>query len=180
VLVINKSDAAPAADLEALSQRLRAVNPQAPILHAAAPVALDDAASVTGRRVLVIEDGPTITHGGMAHGAGLAAARAAGAAVIVDPRGSAPSLLAEVFERYPHIGPVLPAMGYGAAQLAALQEAIARIDADVVVAATPVNLARLLRVKKRIVRASYAFKEAGEPALSGLIDTFLARLPPPR
>jgi predicted GTPase len=178
VLVINKADAAPAADVEALSERLRAINPQAPILHAAAPVHLDDAAAVAGRRVLVIEDGPTITHGGMAHGAGLAAARAAGAAMIVDPRGSVPSLLAEVFERYPHIGTVLPAMGYGAAQLAALQDAIARVEADIVVAATPVNLARLLRVKKRIVRASYEFTEAGK--LAELVDAFLARLPPPR
>ena len=172
VLVINKADVAPAADLGALTTRLRAVNPHAPIVRAAAPVRLDDPAAVTGRRVLVIEDGPTITHGGMAWGAGYVAARAAGAADIVDARGAVPPLLAEVYAKYPHIGPVLPAMGYGPAQLEALQETIARVEADIVVAATPVNLARLLRVSRRIVRARYEFREMGEEALSAMVDAF--------
>jgi predicted GTPase len=172
VLVINKTEAAPAADIAAMAERLRAINPKAPILQAAAPVQLDDPAAIAGHRVLVIEDGPTITHGGMPYGAGYIAARAAGAAAIIDPRGCLPPSLVEVFDRYPHIGPVLPAMGYSAAQLAALEAGIAKIDAEVVVAATPVDLARLLHVSKPIVRARYEFLEAGEPRLSEIIDAF--------
>jgi predicted GTPase len=176
VLVINKVDAAPAADVAAVVERLRAINPIAPIVRAASPVRLDDPAAVTGRRVLVIEDGPTITHGGMPFGAGYVAALAAGAAEIIDPRAGATHALRQVFERYPHIGRVLPAMGYGAAQLAELEATIAGVTADVVVAATPVDLARLIRVGKPVVRARYEFAETGEPQLSTLIDAFIDRI----
>jgi predicted GTPase len=175
VLVINKVDAAPAADVEIAAAELRAVNLAAPIVRAASPIRLDDAAAVSGRRVLVVEDGPTITHGGMAYGAGYVAAIRAGAAEIVDPRRSAAADFAEVFRTYPHIGQVLPALGYNPAELSALQQTINAADADVVVSATPIDLGHLLAVNKPIVRAQYEFAETGEPKLSAIIDAFIAK-----
>jgi predicted GTPase len=179
VLVINKVDAASAADVEIAMAELRAVNPSAPIVRAASPIRLDDAPDVRGRRVLVIEDGPTITHGGMAYGAGYVAALAAGASEIVDPRASAAPDFVKAFEKYPHIGRVLPALGYGAAQLQALEQTINSADADVVVSATPADLARLLHINKPIVRASYEFAESGEPTLSAIVDAFVEKKPMP-
>jgi predicted GTPase len=173
VLVVNKVNAAKAADVEAVMTELHAVNPAAPIVRAASPVRLEDEAAVRGRRVLVIEDGPTITHGGMPYGAGYIAALAAGAGEIVDPRRSAAPTLARMYELYPHIGNVLPAVGYGAAQLHALQQTINDADADVVVVGSPINLGRLLSSNKPIVRASYEFAEAGEPRLSAIVDAFV-------
>ena len=144
----------------------------------ASPVRLDDPGAVRGRRVLVVEDGPTITHGGMPYGAGYVAAVAAGAARIVDPRLSAHPAIRAVFARYPHIGHVLPAVGYDAAQLEALGETVNRSEADVVVAATPIDLAALVRLEKPVVRARYEFADAGEPTLGSVVDRFLAeRLP---
>ena len=180
VLVINKVDAASLEDVTTAIQGLRAVNPTAPILRAASPVRLDEPAAVKGRRVLVVEDGPTITHGGMPYGAGHVAALAAGAAEIVDPRPSAVSEIAAVFVAYPHIGKVLPAVGYGPAQLQALAATIRASAADVVVSATPIDLARLIAIDKPIVRARYEYAEVGEPALSTFVDAFLRRLPQAR
>jgi predicted GTPase len=174
VLVINKIDAAPPSDVELAEQGLRALNSSAVVVRAASPVRLDDAAAVTGKRVLVVEDGPTITHGGMSHGAGYVAAVAAGADV-VDPRRTAAPAIFEVFAAYPHIGKVLPAVGYDAAQLAALQATVNDADVDVVVSATPVDLGRLLHLDKQVVRARYEFVEVGEPKLSSILDAFLER-----
>ncbi|HTS52888.1 MAG TPA: hypothetical protein VMH26_06410, partial [Burkholderiales bacterium] len=117
----------------------------------------------------------TITHGGMAYGAGYVAAIAAGAAAIVDPRSAAVAPITEVFQRYPHIGPVLPAVGYDSSQLRALEATINGAEADVVVAATPLDLARLIQTNKSVVRARYEFAEAGEPTLGSIVDKFLAR-----
>lgn len=180
VLVINKVDAASLEDVTTAIQGLRAINPTAPILRAASPVRLDEPAAVKGRRVLVVEDGPTITHGGMPYGAGHVAALAAGAAEIVDPRPSAVSEIAAVFVAYPHIDKVLPAVGYGPAQLQALAATIRASAADVVVSATPIDLARLIAIDKPIVRARYEYAEVGEPALSTFVDAFLRRLPQAR
>jgi predicted GTPase len=130
---------------------------------------------VRGRRAVVVEDGPTITHGSMPHGAGLVAARAAGA-IIVDPRPEAARLLRDVFAQYPHIGPVVPAVGYSPEQLDALRLTLARASADVVIAATPVDLARLVSLDKPIVRARYEFAEVSEPGLGALVDDWLVRL----
>jgi predicted GTPase len=174
VVILNKVNAAPAEVCDALALRVREVNPDAPIVRAASPVQLGDAGAVRGKRVLVVEDGPTITHGGMPHGAGFAAALAAGAREIVDPRASAPPALQQVFTAYPHIGPVLPAMGYSRAQLDALAATIAASEADVVVAGTPIDLGALIASAKPIVRAIYEFAEAGEPRLQDLVDRFLA------
>ena len=132
-------------------------------------------AAVAGKRVLVVEDGPTITHGGMAYGAGYVAASQARVREIVDPRLSAVGDIAEVFRRYPHIGKVLPAMGYSAEELGELQATINGSSADVVIAGTPSDLAHLMRLDKPVIRARYEFAEVGEPRLSKLIEEFLNR-----
>ena len=175
-LVVNKVDAALPAAVAALEERLRAVNPRAPIVLAASPVRLDDPQAVRGRRVLVVEDGPTITHGGMATGAGYVAAVAAGAAEIVDPRRFADESLAAVYEAYPHIGPVLPAMGYVAVQRAELARSIAASGAEVVVAGTPVDLAAMLGIAVPVVRARYAFEQRGGARLDEIVGRFLDRI----
>jgi len=174
VIVVNKVDAASSEQVERAIAVARSVNPCARLVRAASPVRLDDPAAVRGRRAVVVEDGPTITHGQMPHGAGFVAATAA-AAVVVDPRAAAAPAIQEVFSRYPHIGPVLPAVGYSAAQLEALRATIARVDADVVVAATPVDLARLVATDKPVVRARYEFAETAVPGLGGCVDDWLAR-----
>ena len=133
----------------------------------------DDAARARGAQVLVVEDGPTPTHGGMAHGAGQVAALAAGAAVLVDPRAHAHPDIRAVYAAYPHIGKVLPAVGYGPRQLAALAATIEASEADVVVAATPCDLARLVRLTKPVVRARYEYAELEEPGLGAAFDAFL-------
>jgi predicted GTPase len=174
VIVVAKCDVAPAADVQRVSAAARAVNPVAPIIRAASPVRLDDAMAVQGRRVLVVEDGPTVTHGGMPWGAGHVAALRAGA-TIVDPRPFAAPLLRETYERYPHIGAVLPALGYSREQLEALRQTIDATPADVVVAATPIDLAALIRLNKPVLRARYEFAETATPGLAGIVADFLAR-----
>jgi predicted GTPase len=175
VIVVNKVDAAAREQVERAIAAARVVNVRARLVRAASPVRLDDPAAVRGRRVVVVEDGPTITHGQMPHGAGFVAATAAGA-IVVDPKPAAAPALAEVFSRYPHIGPVVPAVGYSAEQLEGLRATIARVDADVVVAATPVDLAHLVPIDKRVVRARYEFAETETPGLGGCVDDWLARL----
>ncbi|HXJ33766.1 MAG TPA: cyclic 2,3-diphosphoglycerate synthase [Candidatus Eisenbacteria bacterium] len=176
IVVVSKVDAATPADVAAVMAEVRGVNSRAPIVRGASPVRLDDPAAVRGRRVLVVEDGPTITHGGMPHGAGLVAARDAGAAEIVDPRSAAAEPIREVYARHPHIGPVLPAMGYGPAQLAALAETIDGARADVVVSGTPIDLAALLALTTPVVRARYEFADVDQPGLGALLDARLPRV----
>lgn len=174
VFVLNKIDSASSADVGAAEEELRRINPRAPIVRAQSPIRLDDAQAVKDQRVLVVEDGPTITHGGMAYGAGYLAAINAGAQV-VDPRLSAAPLIRDVFGAYPHIGKVLPAVGYGEAQLRALETTINNAAVDMVIAATPVDLSHMLRIEKKVVRARYEFVETGEPSLSALVDSFVDR-----
>ena len=169
VIVVNKVDVATPEQVARAVEVVRAVNARAPIVRAASPVRLDDPAAVRGRRALVIEDGPTLTHGSMPYGAGFVAAHAAGA-IVVDPRSAATPMVQEIFARYPHIGPVLPAVGYSAAQLEALGATIDRVDAEVVIAATPVDLTRLMTIGKPVVRARYEFAETAEPGLGTLVD----------
>jgi len=173
VLVVNKVDAGSAEDVAALEARLRAVNGRAPLVRLRSPTRLDDPSRVRGRRVLVVDDGPTLTHGGMSYGAGFVAAVQAGAAEIVDPRPSATPGLREVFERHPHLDRVLPAVGYGEEQRAELRETIEKSDADVVVCGSPVDLAALLDLTRPVVRARYDVEEVGSPALGELVDAFL-------
>lgn len=173
LVVINKVDAAAAVDVERLEAALRRIVPGVPVVHAASPVRIDDPQRLRGRRVLVVEDGPTITHGGMPHGAGLTALRTLGDVTVVDPRASAAPEIAAAYAQYPHIGPVLPALGYGAAQLDALRATINASAADVVLAATPIDLVRLGGIDKPVVRARYAHADAGPPTLADLV---MARL----
>jgi predicted GTPase len=175
VVVVNKVDSA---DLESVGRVIRnveAVNPRATIVKAASPVALEDGPSVASRRVLVIEDGPTITHGGMPFGAGTVAARQAGAADFVDPRPYAVGSIADTFRKYPSIGAVLPAMGYGDEQLRELEATIEAVEADVVVSGTPIDLARLIRTRHPIRRATYALREIGQPTLVEVLEPIVVR-----
>ena len=172
VVVVNKIQAASEADVQRAIDGVRAVNPRARVLRAASPVVLDDPEAVRGRRVLVVDDGPTLTHGGMAYGAAFVAASAAGAE-IVDPRPAAAPALRAVFERYPHLARVLPAVGYDDEQLEALRATIDAADADLVVSGTPLDLAARVRLNKRVVRARYAYRDADEPGLGAVVDAFL-------
>ena len=173
VIVLSKCDSAREEEVRALAGRCRALNSRAAIVRGAMPVWLDDPEAVRGRRVVVVEDGPTLTHGGMAQGAGYAAARAAGAAQIVDPRAAATPEIAALYAKYPHLGAVLPAVGYSAGQLAALARTLEAAQTDVVVSATPTDLARLLRLSKPVVRARYEFAEVEEGELWRHVEALL-------
>jgi predicted GTPase len=175
VVVVAKTDAASVAAVECVVEEARVANPRATIVRAASPVRLDNPDLVRGRRVLVVEDGPTLTHGSMSYGAGFVAATRAGVAEIVDPRPYAAPALRAVFAQYPHLGPVLPAVGYDPTQIAALRDTIDAADVDIVIAATPINLAALVHAHTPIVRARYDYADAGEPTLGSLVDAFLAR-----
>ncbi len=175
IALIAKANAAPAPDVATVAGSVRALNPRAAVLRGASVVRLDDPASVRGRRVLVVEDGPTLTHGGMPHGAGLLAAREAGADEIIDPRHSATPELAALFDTHPQLGPVLPAMGYSEAQCRQLVATIAASRAEVVVTGTPADLTRLLAGIRPVVRARYDYAEMDTPGLGTAIDAFLVR-----
>mgnify|MGYP003340206289 CR=1 FL=1 len=175
VVVVAKSDAAPTADVRRVMHNVRRIHASAPIVRAGSPVRLDDESAVKGRRVLVIEDGPTTTHGGMAYGAGHVAAMRAGAATIVDPRPYAAPEIAAVYAAYPRLGAVLPAMGYNPEQLAGLAQTINASPADVVVSATPMDLTALIAVNKPVIRARYEFAELETPGLGGLVEDYLQR-----
>jgi predicted GTPase len=172
IALIAKSDTATPAQIAQLVDSVRALNPRATILRGASPVTLEGAATLAGKRVLVIEDGPTITHGGMPHGAGWRAACDA-RAVVVDPRPWAGPELQEIYHRYPHIGPVLPALGYYVAQIDALRDCIDACDADAVISGTPIDLAALLAVNKPVLRARYEFADVDSPGLAGALREFL-------
>jgi len=173
VVVVNKVDAAASADVQRLIDAVRVLNPRARVVRTASPPRIEDAAAVSGKRVLVVEDGPTLTHGGMSYGAGFVAATRAGVAEIVDPRAHAAPAIAEVYARYPHIGRVLPALGYGEAQRAALRRTIEDSRAEVVVSATPIDLGPLLGLSKPVVRVRYELQEVDEPGLGAIVDAFL-------
>lgn len=173
IALIVKTDVADAESVARVEADIERLNPRAEIVRGASPVTLDRPEAVRGQRVLVIEDGPTITHGGMAFGAGYVAAEAAGAGKIVDPRGAAEGEIADLYQTYPHIGTVLPAVGYFPAQLRALAETINRADVDAVIAATPCDLGALIDIDKPVVRATYEFAEADGSRLGALVDGFL-------
>jgi predicted GTPase len=175
IVVLAKSDRADAGALATIGRNVAAANPDATIVAAASPVRLDDPSAVRGRRVLVVDDGPTLTHGGMPYGAGYVAAKEAGAVEIVDPRPFAVPAIAALYTRFPHLGPVLPAMGYSAAQRHDLAATIAASGADIVVAGTPIDLARDLALDLPVVRARYDYADAGDPALWPCVETFLLR-----
>ncbi len=168
--LVNKVDTAPPEDVEAVVASIRRHNPRAVIILAASPIEVEgDGGAVAGKRVLCVEDGPTLTHGEMAYGAAALAARAQGAAELVDPRPYAVGSIADTFRRYPHIGPVLPAMGYGRQQVEELGETIARSPADLVLIGTPVDLRRVLALDRPALRVRYRLQEVGRPTLADVL-----------
>jgi predicted GTPase len=173
LVIIPKVDVAAIADVQQVRENIKQINPQVNIVLGCSPIELDDPEAVKNRRVIVVEDGPTTTHGGMSYGAGYIAVSRANVAEIVDPRNYAVPEIAAVYERYPHIGKILPAMGYFPAQLAALAATINQTPADVVVSATPSDLAALIKVNKPIIRARYEFAEAEEPGLGEYLKKFI-------
>jgi predicted GTPase len=175
VVVVNKIDTADAESVGRVIANIEAVNPRARVVRAASPVVLEDGPSLVGSRVLVVDDGPTLTHGGMPFGAGTVAARQGGALELVDPRLSAVGSIADVLERYPHLHS-LPAMGYSPDQLAELEATINASGADVVVTGTPIDLGRLIDSKIPIRHARYELREIGEPTLADVLAPLGARV----
>ena len=174
VVVINKVDTARPQDVASVRANVARANPKAVVIEAASPVQVDDPSLIPGRRALVVEDGPTVTHGGMAYGAGVIAARKYGVKDLVDPRPYAVGSIRQVFAAYPHLGSVLPAMGYGAQQTKELQETIAASDCDVVVIGTPVDLRRVITIRKPAVRVWYELQEITKPDLEDILKQWWA------
>ncbi|MBS3753282.1 MAG: GTPase [Anaerolineales bacterium] len=167
IFVINKVDTADQENVIALHDSLHDLAPEAVIMEAASPLFVDDPGAIRGKRVLVVEDGPTLTHGGMAFGAGWVAARRFGAAEIVDPRPYAEGSIQDTYEKYPTTGDVLPAMGYGESQMKELEQTINRADVDLVIIGTPIDLGRLLKIDKPTQRVRYELQIIGQPTLAG-------------
>ena len=172
VVVINKEDTASTAGIEAVRRSVRAVNPQAVIIDAASPILVETPERIRGKRVLAVEDGPTLTHGEMKYGAGVLAAMKHGAAEIVDPRPYTVCTITETFAKYPEIGTLLPAMGYGDEQMRDLQATIDRCPADVVLIATPIDLRRVITIGKQALRVAYELQEIGKPDLEQVLARF--------
>jgi len=173
VIVVNKVDSAKPADVEAVERNAKQVNPEATVIRAASPLFVDDPGAIRGKRVLVSEDGPTLTHGGMTFGAGILAAQRFEAREIVDPRPWVSGEIRDTFAKYPGIGTLLPAMGYGEVQMRDLEATINAAEVDTVVVATPIDLGRLLKLNKPAVRVRYELEETGSPTLAEILDGFL-------
>jgi predicted GTPase len=175
VVVINKVDSADYAGIEIVRRNVAFANPRAIVIEAASTLDMDDPTLVHGKRVLAVEDGPTLTHGEMKIGAAVVAARRFGAAELVDPRPYVVGKLAETFQIYPHIGALLPAMGYGEQQLRDLEATINRTPCDVVAIGTPIDLSRLIQINKPATRVHYELQEIGRPNFTGVLAEFIAR-----
>lgn len=169
VVVINKIDTANIEDIEVVRQNINCVNPKAIVVDAASPIFVKDPEMIKGKRVLVVEDGPTLTHGEMQYGAGFVAAQKFGACEIVDPRPFVVGEIEQTFKKYPNIGPILPAMGYGKKQVRDLEKTINKAKVDVVIIATPIDLGRLIKIKKPHVRVDYELQEIGQPCLRTIL-----------
>jgi len=173
VVVINKIDSADPDDVADLRDTIRERNPKAMIVEAASPIAVEDPNLILGKKALVVEDGPTLTHGEMTYGAGIVAAEKFGAEDLVDPREFTVGTITDTFEKYPEIGILLPAMGYGEKQMKDLEETIARTDCDVVIIGTPIDLRRVIKIDKPSVRVTYELQEIGRPNLQDALDRIL-------
>jgi len=170
VVVLNKVDTADLADITAVRRNIRSVNPKAIIVEAASPILVEDPDAIAGAKVLVVEDGPTLTHGEMKYGAGTVAAERFGAAEIIDPRPYAVGSIRGTFEQYPEIGILLPAMGYGDKQIKDLEETINATPADLVIVGTPIDLTRVIKIDKPNQRVRYELQEIGRPTLADIIE----------
>jgi len=169
VFVINKVDTADPDKVIQVRESLRKLNPTAVQIEGASPLFVENPEEIRGKRVLVVEDGPTLTHGDMAYGAGYIAARRFGASEIVDPRPFAVKSIAATYEKYPMTGPILPAMGYGGAQMKDLQDTINKSDVDMVIIGTPIDLNRIIKINKPSQRVRYELQEIGQPTLQDLL-----------
>jgi predicted GTPase len=172
VLIINKLDTAAKENVEKVIENIKAVNPTATVIRAGSPISVQNGGEITGKRVLVIEDGPTVTHGGMAFGAGIVAASKYGAAEVVDPRPFAVGSIKKTFEKYRHLDKVLPAMGYGETQVKELAETINRIDCDLIISGTPIDLNRLIKTRQPMLQVGYELEEIGSPTLEDVLERF--------
>ena len=176
VLIISKVNTARPEDVDVVRRNIRTFNPNALVIEANLPIVVDAPEAIRDRRVLVVEDGPTLTHGEMSYGAGVLAARQFGARELVDPRPYAVGSIRETFAEYPHIGPLLPAMGYGAEQMRELEETINSTPCDVVLVATPVDLRRVLQIRHPTCRVAYELEEVGPPTLDDVLRDFLTKV----
>ena len=172
VVVINKIVTADPYDVDELRQNIRRINPNAIVVDAASPISVEDDKIITGKKVLVVEDGPTLTHGEMKYGAGVVAAEKFGAAELIDPRPYAVGKLNETFEKYPEIGTLLPAMGYGEQQMKDLETTINNVECDAVVIGTPIDLRRIANIKHPSVRVEYKLQEIGKPDLVDVLEEY--------
>jgi predicted GTPase len=172
VVVINKMDTASPEKIQIVLDNIRRVNPKATIIRANSPIIAPEGGEIAGKRVLVIEDGPTVTHGEMSFGAGVVAAQKYGAAKIVDPRPAAVGSIKATFAKYRHLVNVLPAMGYGEKQVEELGETINAVDCDLVVSATPIDIRRLIKTNKKIIHIGYELEEQGSPNLKDVLARF--------
>jgi len=175
VIIINKVNTARKEDIEIVRKNVRAINPTAQILDGISVIETDDKKMITGKRVLVIEDGPTVTHGGMRYGAGTVAAKEYGAKTLVDPRPFAVGSISDTFDKYPHLTNVLPAMGYGKKQIQELERTINNTDCDVVISGTPIDLTRILKTKKPLVRIRYGVGDTTAEELKSIVNQFLRK-----
>ncbi|HDS45691.1 MAG TPA: GTPase [Methanomicrobia archaeon] len=176
VVVINKQDTAELEKIEQVRRNIMRINPNAKIIDSASPITVERPELIRGKRVLVVEDGPTLTHGGMKYGAGLIAAHKAGAKEIVDPRPFITGTITETFSEYPNIGPLLPAMGYSKEQINDLELTINAAECDAVVIGTPIDLTRVITLNKPATRVRYGIKEIGDATLEAVVDTFLKQV----
>jgi len=176
VVVINKIDSADFENIQAVRANIEKVNPHAVVVDAASTLTVEKPEVIRGKRVLVVEDGPTLTHGDMKIGAGIVAAKRFGAAEIVDPRPYAVGKLAETFRIYPNVGTLLPAMGYGEEQMRDLTETIKRTDCDSVIIATPIDLGRVIKIDKPNTRVEYSLQEIGRPSMEDVLQDFIKRV----
>ena len=173
VVVINKIDTADTEDIDEVRWSVREANPTAVIIDAASPISVENAELILGKIALVVEDGPTLTHGEMTYGAGMVAAEKFGAADVVDPRPYTVGSISETFEKYPDIGELLPAMGYGDQQMKDLEKTIAKTKCEVVIIGTPIDLRRVIKIKQPSVRVTYDLQEIGKPTLVDVLKPFL-------
>lgn len=175
IFVINKVDTANPDDVITVRENLHSLNPDAIVIEGASPIFVDDPEAIRGKRVLVVEDGPTLTHGGMAYGAGYVAARRFGAAEIVDPRPYAVGSIIDTYRKYPETGKILPAMGYGESMMQDLEKTIANADVDLVIIGTPIDLNRVITIKKPNQRVRYELQEIGKPTLKDILNKKFAK-----
>jgi predicted GTPase len=175
VIVINKVESATRENIDIVRKNIRSVNPKATVIEAASPISIEDEKIIRGKRVLVVEDGPTLTHGEMSYGAGVIAAKKYGASEIVDPRPWVVNSIAETFAKYPNIGTLLPAMGYGGKQIKDLETTINRVECDAVIIGTPIDLRRVIKINKPSVRVKYELDEIAKPDLNEVLVNFFKK-----